>query len=237
MLLFGLNANAQKNSKKDYLISMETSKGMVHLILFDDTPLHKANFIKLAEDGFYNGTLFHRVINEFMIQGGDPLSKNAEKDARLGSGGDELSNVPYEFVKEHIHLKGALAAARTNNPLKESSGCQFYIVTGKKYNDEQLKSLSGYSKDSGKKLAEGEKENFVYTEAQLTGLKEFGGTPFLDNNYTVFGEVISGIDVVDTIQLVEKDRSDRPIEGVSMIVSVKKMRKKKITKLYGYTFL
>jgi cyclophilin family peptidyl-prolyl cis-trans isomerase len=236
VLLFGLNANAQKKNKKDYLVSMETSKGMVHLILFDETPLHKANFIKLAEEGFYNGTLFHRVKNEFMIQGGDPLSKNAVKGARLGAGGTDRAKIPYEFVPEHIHLKGALAAARSNNPEKASSACQFYIVTGKKYNEQQLKTLAGYSKNTGEKLANGEKEDFAYTEKQLTGFKEMGGTPFLDNNYTVFGEVISGIDAVDAIQLVDVDRSDRPIEDVSMKVSVKKMKKKKITKLYGYTY-
>lgn len=223
LLLTSITLSAQKKTKKDYLITMETTKGTMAIILFDKTPLHKANFLKLAEEGFYENLLFHRVINEFMIQGGDPNSKNAEKGARLGSGGADLEKVPFEFMPEHVHLKGSLAAARTNNPAKESSGCQFYIVTGKKYTDFQMTDMA-------------KRVGLDYTEDQRKAYIEEGGTPFLDNNYTVFGKVIKGIEIAEEIEKVETDGSDRPIEDVSMKVSVKKMKKKKITKLYGYQY-
>ena len=223
LILTSITLSAQKKTKKDYLITMETSKGTMAIILFNETPLHKANFLKLAEDGFYENLLFHRVINEFMIQGGDPNSKNAEKGARLGSGGADLDKVPFEFVPEHVHLKGSLAAARTNNPAKESSGCQFYIVTGKKYTDFQMTDMA-------------KRVGLDYTEEQIKAYIEEGGTPFLDNNYTVFGKVIKGIEIAEEIEKVETDGSDRPLDDVSMKVTVKKMRKKKITKLYGYLF-
>ncbi len=223
LLLTSITLSAQKKTKKDYLITMETTKGTMAIILFDKAPLHKANFLKLAEEGFYENLLFHRVINEFMIQGGDPNSKNAEKGAKLGSGGADLEKVPFEFVPEHVHLKGSLAAARTNNPAKESSGCQFYIVTGKKYTDFQMTDMA-------------KRVGLDYTEEQRKAYIEEGGTPFLDNNYTVFGKVIKGIEIAEEIEKVETDGSDRPIEDVSMKVSVKKMKKKKITKLYGYQY-
>ncbi|MCR9065851.1 MAG: peptidylprolyl isomerase [Cytophagales bacterium] len=223
LLLTSITLSAQKKTKKDYLITMETTKGTMAIILFDKAPLHKANFLKLAEEGFYENLLFHRVINEFMIQGGDPNSKNAEKGAKLGSGGADLEKVPFEFVPEHVHLKGSLAAARTNNPAKESSGCQFYIVTGKKYTDFQMTDMA-------------KRVGLDYTEEQRKAYIEEGGTPFLDNNYTVFGKVIKGIEIAEEIEKVETDGSDRPIEDVSMKVSVKKMKKKKITKLYGYHY-
>jgi cyclophilin family peptidyl-prolyl cis-trans isomerase len=232
LIVFSHLANAQKVSKKDYLVTIETTKGTIHCILFDETPLHKANFIKLAEEGFYNGTLFHRVIHEFMIQGGDPLSKNAEKGEALGAGGGELANIPYEFVPEHVHIKGAIAAARTNNPERSSSGCQFYIVTGKKYSAEQIKhmEISAASKQEGR-------ERFAYSEEQKDAYIQLGGTPFLDNNYTVYGQVIKGIEVAEDIEKVSTGRGDRPVDDVSLEVIIKKMKKKKITKLYGYHYL
>lgn len=122
---------AQKVPKKDYLVTLQTDFGTMKLILFDDTPLHKANFIKLAQDKFYDGLLFHRIIERFMIQGGDPNSRDAKPGQKLGSGGDNLERIPFEFTSNHIHRKGALAAARDNNPEKKSSACQFYIVDRK----------------------------------------------------------------------------------------------------------
>ncbi len=221
---------AQGQKKKDYLVTMKTEMGTMHIVLFDETPLHKANFLKLAESGFYDSTLFHRVKNEFMIQGGDPTSKNAKKGSRLGSGGRDMEKIPYEFVPEHVHIKGALAAARSNNPEKASSACQFYIVTGKKYKPGQLKGM-----DAGVKGVDPRKE-MRYTEEQLKAYEDLGGTPFLDNRYTVFGQVISGIETAEKIEKTKVDRADRPFENVSMQLSVKKMRKKKITKLFGYFY-
>jgi peptidyl-prolyl cis-trans isomerase B (cyclophilin B) len=229
-LLFSTVALAQKNSKKDYLITIETSKGAMYAVLFDDTPKHKANFLKLTKDKFYQDLLFHRVINEFMIQGGDPDSKNAQKGQKLGSGGGDLPKVPYEFTTKHIHTKGALAAARTNNPKKESSGCQFYIVTGKKYQEEQLRAIEARQIRSNIPTIELE-----YTPEQYEAYRTIGGTPFLDNNYTVFGEIIQGIDVAEAIEKVETDNADRPLMDVRFSISAKRMSKKKISKLYAYT--
>ncbi len=214
---------AQKPAKKDYLVSIKTSKGTMHAILFDDTPKHKANFIKLANSGFYNGTLFHRVINEFMIQGGDPGSKNATPEQMLGGGGDELALIPYEFTSKHVHIRGALAAARTDNPAKSSSGCQFYIVTGKQYPAEKLTDMEKRTK-------------MEYTAEQADLYDELGGTPFLDNNYTVFGQIITGIEAAMEIQKVKTNQADRPLVDEKMEISAKLMKKKKISKVYGYNY-
>ncbi|MFT7435856.1 MAG: cyclophilin family peptidyl-prolyl cis-trans isomerase [Algoriphagus sp.] len=218
---------AQGQKKKDYLITLRTEMGTMQIVLFDETPLHKANFLKLAESGFYDSTLFHRVISEFMIQGGDP---NTKKEDRLKNGGGDMEKIPFEFVPEHVHIKGALSAARTNNPEKASSGSQFYIVTGKKYKAGQLKRM-----DAGVPGIK-ERAKLEYTSEQIEAYEVLGGTPFLDNRYTVFGQVISGIETAEKIEKVDKDRSDRPTEDISMLVSVKKMRKKKITKRYGYKY-
>lgn len=214
---------AQKTSKKDYLVTLETKFGTMHLVLYDDTPLHKANFIKLAESGFYNDLLFHRIIPDFMIQGGDPLSKNASSEAHLGSGGDNMERIPFEFTSKHVHKKGALAAARDNNPEKKSSACQFYIVDGKTFQDEQLTQFEARNK-------------IAYTTEQRRDYMIIGGTPHLDNNYTVFGEVIDNFDLIDKISSQPRKPDNRPIDDIKMKISVKKMRKKKIAKLYGYDF-
>lgn len=212
---------AQKNSKKDYLITISTDFGDMFLVLHDQTPKHKANFLKLAQEGFYNDLLFHRIIEGFMIQGGDPKSKEAKAGERLGSG-DVGYTIPAEFDSSLIHRKGALSAARNNNPQKASSGCQFYIVQGKPQNPAQLKQLN--------------KGGVKYTEAQRKIYETQGGVPHLDQNYTVFGQLIQGHEVLDRIASQPKDSSDRPVKDIRMKVSVKKMRKKKITKTYGYTF-
>jgi len=181
---------------------ISTSMGDITIKLYDETPLHRDNFIKLANDGFYDGTIFHRVIKNFMIQGGDPDSKNAAPGQPLGRGGTGYT-IPAEFVPELFHKKGALAAARkgAGNPQKESSGCQFYIVTGKVDSDEQLARVP---------------------EARRAVYKEIGGTPFLDDNYTVFGEVVSGLDIVDKIGMVQTQQGDRPIEDIKMTVKILK---------------
>jgi cyclophilin family peptidyl-prolyl cis-trans isomerase len=182
----------KKSSKKDNLVTITTPQGEIKLILFEETPKHKANFLKLANEGFYNGTTFHRIIENFMIQGGDPNSKNeSPNDDGAGSPG---YTIPAEFNPELKHVRGALAAARTENPAKESSGSQFYIVQN-----------------------------------------EFG-TPFLDGNYTVFGQTISGFDVVDAIAKQPKDFRDRPLADVKMTVKVEELKKKKISELYGYQY-
>lgn len=223
LLLLNTGAFAQKNSKKDYLITISTEFGDMMVILYDETPLHKTNFINLADTGFYNGTLFHRVIDGFMIQGGDPNSKKALKGAHLGSG-DVGYTVPVEIRDNLFHKRGVIAAARDNNPQKASSGCQFYIAQGKVFNDEELKMAETRA---GRKLTDDQKKYY----------KTIGGIPHLDGNYTVFGEVIRGLEVMDTIAKQDKDPYDRPLKDVKMTVSVKKMKKKKISKLYGYKYL
>ncbi len=194
----------------------------MHAILYDQTPKHKANFVKLSEEGFYNGTLFHRIITSFMIQGGDPNSKKAQAGEPLGNG-DVGYTIPAEFNEQLFHKKGAIAAARDNNPQKASSGCQFYIVQGKVFRDEEFMVAE---RRSGHAIPANQKE--IY--------KTIGGAPHLDQNYTVFGEVIKGLEVIDTIAKQPRDPRDRPLKDVVMQVKVEKMKKKKITKKYGYKF-
>lgn len=220
VFIMAFNANAQR---KDYLLTLTTKKGVAHMILYDETPLHKANFLKLVNEKYYDSLLFHRVIEKFMIQGGDPNSKNAKEGARLGSGGGNLERIPFEFTTAHVHKKGSLAAARDNNPEKKSSAVQFYIVQGKKLSDEEI---SRFEKSN----------NITYTNQQRLDYITLGGTPSLDNKYTVFGEVIDNLKLIDDIAAVEKDSNDRPKEDVMMKISVKKLRKKKITRLYKYHF-
>lgn len=209
--------------KKDFLVTIKSGKEVAHLVLYDETPLHKANFIKLAKKGFYNDLLFHRVIENFMIQGGDPTSKKAKAGEKLGSGGENLERIPYEYNPKRYHKKGTIAAARDNNPEKKSSGSQFYLVQGKKFTDEELNNF--------------EKRNGVtYTAEQRETYKTIGGTPHLDKNYTVFGEIVGSSALVDSVAKVKKDASDRPLEDQKMKISIKKLSKKKITKKFGYQF-
>jgi cyclophilin family peptidyl-prolyl cis-trans isomerase len=222
-LLLTSVAFAQKKSKKDYLVTLKTNYGTMHMVLFNDAPLHKANFIKLVDKKFFDSLLFHRVMDGFMIQGGDPESKKAKPGDRLGSGGGDLERIPYEFKSNHVHKKGALAAARDGNPEKKSSACQFYIVQGKKLSDEEISIIASRNK-------------MEYTTEQRADYIGIGGTPRLDNNYTVFGEVIDNLDVIDKIANQPRDEADRPFKDVKMAMTVKKMKKKKITKLYGYKY-
>lgn len=190
------------NMQAERLVQIETSYGKMVARLYNATPQHRDNFIKLIKDGFYDSLLFHRIINQFMIQGGDPQSKIAKPDDILGNGSAPGERIPSEFTPIFFHKKGALAAARDNNAQKASSNCQFYIVQGKLQTDEDL----------GKIKANG----FTYTPAQAEIYKRIGGTPFLDQNYTVFGEVISGLDVIDKIAILGTGVNNRPLENVTM---------------------
>ena len=246
------------NMEKETVLKIETSMGDIKVKLYNETPKHRDNFIKLAKDGTYNGTLFHRVIKDFMVQAGDPESKTAPKGKMLGSG-DVGYTVPAEFVyPKYFHKKGALSAARQGdevNPKKESSGCQFYIVTGKVFNDSTLlnmeqqknqnkvtEAFNALAQKHMKEIYKMRKANdqdglyalqdtlfiqaeaeaakqpdFHFTPEQIKAYTTVGGTPHLDGEYTVFGEVVEGMDIVDKIQQVKTDRSDRPEEDVKII--------------------
>ena len=248
-------ANRGENMEKETRLKIETTAGDIVVKLYNETPKHRDNFIKLAKEGVYDGTLFHRVIKDFMIQAGDPQSKSASKGKSLGAG-DVGYTIPAEFVyPQYFHKRGALAAARQGdnvNPEKASSGCQFYIVTGKVYNNGSLANMEeqinqmrlqsvfnalaqkhlkdiykmrragdedGLMKLQDELIAEAEKEmagkpRFQFTPEQQQAYTTLGGAPHLDGEYTVFGEVVEGMDVVDGIQRVKTDRNDRPEENV-----------------------
>lgn len=187
------------------LVEIETPFGNMLAVLYDVTPQHQDNFTKLADEGYFDEMLFHRVIDGFMIQGGDPDSKNARPGQPLGGGGPGYQ-IPAEFVDTLVHIKGALAAARTGdrvNPQKESSGSQFYIVHGKPQSENSLTRVEA-------------QRGVYYTKDQKEAYLEKGGAPFLDGNYTVFGQVISGLDIIDKITDVKTDGRDRPVEDVKM---------------------
>lgn len=197
---------------KHTYIKAETNYGTVYIKLYNETPKHRDNFIELAKTGKLDSTLFHRVIQGFMIQGGDPTSKTAKAGDQLG-GGDIGYTVPAEFLPNLFHKRGALAAARDNNPAKASSGSQFYIVQGKKYTDTELDGIEN-----------NRLENRKFTPEQRAFYKSFGGAPFLDGSYTVFGEVVKGMQMVDNICTVKVDRNDRPSTDIKMSVSVVEKR-------------
>ena len=187
-------------------IKLTTDSGVIVLRLYDGTPKHRDNFIKLATAKFFDSLLFHRVINDFMIQGGDPQSKNAVAGSMLGSG-DVGYTIPAEFDTNYFHKKGALAAARTNNPEKASSGCQFYIVQGKKYTEQEIGSME---MQMGTKFSPKKRKSYTAV----------GGTPFLDTQYTVFGETESGLDVIDKIAKAAGDGNNRPNTDIRMKIEV-----------------
>lgn len=185
------------------LIKITTDSGIIVIKLSDSTPLHRDNFIKLVKEGFYDSLLFHRVIPGFMIQGGDPTSKNAALGTMLGSGGDDMARIPAEFDTALIHKKGALAAARDGNPEKASSACQFYLVEGKIATDAELDMME-------------QRQGRKYSPQQRAIYKTIGGTPFLDMNYTVFGEVVSGLEIIAKIANAPRDQANRPLGNVRM---------------------
>jgi cyclophilin family peptidyl-prolyl cis-trans isomerase len=215
--------HTQAQSRKDYLVTIGTPWGEMHAVLFDKTPKHKANFLKLVDDKFYDGLLFHRIVDGFMIQGGDPNSRKAKPKEMLGNG-DIGYKIDAEIQPDLFHKKGVLAAARDNNPAKASSGCQYYIVQGKVWNDSTLRMQMARNPQR------------VFTEEQKQVYKTIGGTPHLDGNYTVFGQVVDNLWVIDSVAKQKRDAQNRPLVDLPMKVSCKKMRKKKITKLYGWTF-
>ncbi|HNI43662.1 MAG: peptidylprolyl isomerase [Chitinophagales bacterium] len=205
--LFSTAYTADKPTKEPMVI-ISTSLGDIKVKLYNETPYHRDNFLKLAKEAYYDNTLFHRVIKGFMIQGGDPDSKNATPEQSLGMGGPGYT-LPAEINPNLFHKKGALSAARTGdqmNPQRRSSGSQFYVVQGKTYTDEELKQM--------------EARGFVFSDAQKTAYKTIGGTPFLDAQYTVFGEVVEGLDVLDKIAATETKPGDRPAKDVKMTVKI-----------------
>ncbi|WP_374948551.1 peptidylprolyl isomerase [Mucilaginibacter sp.] len=220
-----LAATAFAKPPKNQYVRIKTGYGDCIIRLYNETPLHRDNFIKLTKQGFYNGTLFHRVIQNFMIQGGDPDSKDPVKaapDMALGDG-DVGYTVPAEFRDSIFHKRGVLAAARDDNPKKASSGCQFYIVEGRRFTPGRLDTLER-TRLKGRKIPPSQRE--IYTTV--------GGVPHLDQNYTVYGEVINGIDMVDRIAAVKKDECDRPKSNVTMTVELlDKKECKQLDKLLG----
>lgn len=205
--MFFNSCTTQGNTK----IVMETTAGTMEFVLYNETPKHRDNFIKLIGEQYFDSLLFHRVIKDFMIQGGDPDSKYAEPGVRLGEGGPDY-RIDAEFrMPQLMHKRGALAAAREGdgvNPEKRSSASQFYIVWGKEYTPEQIDALSQRMQEVGM----GE-----ITDAQKNLYTTVGGTPFLDGQYTVFGEITKGLEVVDKIQNVATDQFDRPLEDVRIL--------------------
>ena len=191
-----LAAKKPRASKKDEVVTISTSLGEITLILFGDTPLHRANFLKKATSGYYNGTTFHRVIPGFMVQGGDPNSKD-DNPANDGQGPPNEPTIPAELAAGHRHDYGAVAAARQAdfvNPQRASSASQFYLVGNRQ------------------------------------------GAHFLDGQYTVFGQVIQGQELIDKIAALPRDGRDRPLADLKMTVRVEKVKKKKISQLYGYSY-
>jgi cyclophilin family peptidyl-prolyl cis-trans isomerase len=262
--------------KKDYVVTIKTDFGDMVAILYDETPKHKENFIKLVKEHYYDSLLFHRIIEGFMIQGGDPESKKAKAGQRLGNGGPGYT-VEAEINPKFFHEKGALSAARLGdqmNPAKASSGSQFYIVQGKKMSEHEIKidqqkfgsamqqffqnPENQVYRDSIAKLYQS--RDFKAYEAYILSLKPIvesqlgistdkqvspelvkayttlGGTPSLDGQYTVFGKVIKGLEVIDKIATQPKDGADRPVTDVRMKITVEELPKSKIKKLYGYTY-
>ena len=253
----GAGSNQKNNMEKRTQVKLETTQGDIVVALYNETPKHRDNFIKLAKEGVYDSTLFHRVIKQFMIQAGDPDSKTANDTASLGSG-DVGYTIPAEFVPKFFHRKGALAAARMGddvNPNRESSGCQFYIVTGRKFREAQLLDMAAqknnqrvetiFNELARKHMKEiyklrkanddnalmelqdsleaqayamaKEEEPFMFTPEQLAAYSTVGGAPHLDGAYTVFGEVISGMETVEKIEVTKTGRADRPIENVRIL--------------------
>ena len=257
ILIVSIFSCANETKSEDDLVLIKTEFGNIKVKLYDDTPKHKENFLKLVNEDFYDGLLFHRVMSHFMIQGGDPDSKNAESGIRLGLGSPGYT-IEAEFLPEkYFHKKGALAAARrgTNNPEKSSSGSQFYIVQGEVFTPGKLDTMemmiSGRQKnellkqcfeaandelqtyrvnndqegfnlcvarirEEADSIFEASGSKFKFTDAQREAYTTIGGYPSLDGDYTVFGEVVEGLDVLDKIASVETDQNDRPLTDVKM---------------------
>lgn len=219
MLALGLSLSsvfAQDDAPRPR-VQMTTSLGVIVVELYNETPQHRDNFLKLAGEGFFDGTLFHRVISGFMAQGGDPQSVGAESGMRLGTGGPGYT-IESEIDPAFIHVKGALAAARQGdqvNPQRRSSGSQFYIVQGRDVSPQMLQNVVNSKR--GSML-----QPYSYTPDQIAAYQELGGTPHLDMQYTVFGRVVEGLEVVDAICAVQTDRANRPLEDVGVTMEILK---------------
>lgn len=249
------NKTTTPATEDEAIVEIKTSMGDIKVLLYNDTPLHKANFLKLVEEGYYDGLLFHRVIKDFMVQAGDPTSRDAAPDAQLGSGDPSYTIEAEINYPRHYHKYGALAAARTGdqvNPERRSSGSQFYIVTGRKQTADQLQmmqqrmaqndmqqyfrnlciqhsaeidSLQKAENREGleelrQKLIKETEENVpmpVLAENIVEDYVNIGGAPHLDNQYTVFGEVIEGMDTIEKIQNAATDKADRPVEDIRIL--------------------
>jgi peptidyl-prolyl cis-trans isomerase B (cyclophilin B) len=213
IILFLFNVSFAFAAKpKNYYVRINSAGKEAIVKLYNETPQHRDNFVKLVKKGFFDGTLFHRVIKNFMIQGGDPDSKNAKPNQVLGDGGLNYT-VPAEFNAELFHKKGVLAAARDENPAKASSSTQFYLVQGKVFTDKELNTLE-QTRLKGRKIPENQRQ--VY--------KTIGGTPHLDQSYTVFGEIVKGLELVDDIAAVKTGANDRPVTDVPMKITLLKKR-------------
>jgi peptidyl-prolyl cis-trans isomerase B (cyclophilin B) len=276
-----LMTGCAQNKKNDYVVTIKTSYGEMVAILYDETPKHKENFVKLAKEKFYDSLLFHRVMKEFMIQGGDPNSKKATAGQPVGMGGPGYT-LDADFNPKFFHEKGALSAARQPdnvNPKKASSGSQFYIVQGKPMTETELTQLeeniryarknqylrevltmpkyeavrnqvmekqqaqdgewltSFFEKsDTLIQLEKPDYKSFAFSSEQKDAYMKIGGAPHLDGDYTVFGKVIKGFDVIDKIAAQPVGGGHRPVEDIRMFVTVQEMSRKKIEKEYGYIY-
>ncbi len=265
-----LMLSACGNKNKDYLVTIKTSFGDMKVLLYEETPLHKENFLELARSGRFDSTIFHRVIKEFMIQGGNVYEKEGTQEP-------EDARIPAEFVKSFYHKKGALAAARQVdqvNPEKKSSSCQFYIVQGKVWTEAEL-TIDQYKLNQAMSamLQKSEYDSLRAAFVQMQQAREFdkmnalainykdeieevmgveldkefnpdrlaayttiGGTPHLDDDYTVFGRVVEGLEVIDKIAEVKTGGASKPVENIYMTMEVEQVKKKEITKKYGYIY-
>lgn len=220
LFMFGIIVNAVAATPKNSYVRIKTEYGQCIIRLYNATPKHRDNFIKLVKKGFYNGTLFHRVIQNFMIQGGDPNSKTAKPGVMLGNG-DVGYRVDAEFRDSLFHKRGVLAAARDDNPQKASSGCQFYIVEGLRLDDA---GITANEKRLGHKIPDSQKDYY----------KSVGGVPHLDGLYTVFGELVVGLDMVDRIAALATDANNRPVKDVPMTIDLlSKHNCKQLDKILG----
>lgn len=226
----GLGCIAGAGAKKYEVIEISTDVGNIYIWLYEETPRHRENFLKLSKEGFYNGTLFHRVIKDFMIQGGDPNSRPDGNQLEIGKGGPGYT-LPAEILPQFHHKKGALAAARMSdavNPKRESSGSQFYIVQGTKFTKEALQNMENYL---GQMTGVAD---FHFTEQALNDYVSLGGAPHLDMQYTVFGQVINGLEVVDKIAAAQTDGFDRPVTDIRINVKVIELTARQLKKNFGW---